>query len=238
MAGEYSRELSAKVFAGKCRLIEFGFRQGKPAGYGLRRILIDEVGNAKEELGSGKQKSILTDRVILAIGPPEEIEIVREIYGRFVFDMASESRIAADLNARAITREDGQAWTFATINQILTNEKYVGNNVWNRTSCKLRTRKVRNPPDMWVRLPAAFPAIIDHALFAMAQAIISDRSAMMSDEEMLGALQALYTRVGLLSSVIIDEAEGLPSSGAYKWRFGSLRRAYELIGYSPRQDYR
>jgi glycine/D-amino acid oxidase-like deaminating enzyme len=36
MAGEYSRELSAKVFAGQCRLIEMGFRQGGPAGYGLR----------------------------------------------------------------------------------------------------------------------------------------------------------------------------------------------------------
>ena len=37
MAGEYSRELSAKVFAGQCRLIELGFRQGGPPGYGLRR---------------------------------------------------------------------------------------------------------------------------------------------------------------------------------------------------------
>jgi hypothetical protein len=39
MAGEYSRELSVKVFAGQCRLIEHGFRQGGPAGFGLRRIL-------------------------------------------------------------------------------------------------------------------------------------------------------------------------------------------------------
>ena len=39
MAGEYSRELSAKVFAGQCRLIELGFRQGGPPGYGLRRML-------------------------------------------------------------------------------------------------------------------------------------------------------------------------------------------------------
>ena len=30
MAGEYSRELSAKVFAGQCRLIELGYRQGGP----------------------------------------------------------------------------------------------------------------------------------------------------------------------------------------------------------------
>lgn len=36
MAGEYSRELSVKVFAGQCRLIERGFRQGGPAGYAVR----------------------------------------------------------------------------------------------------------------------------------------------------------------------------------------------------------
>jgi len=47
MAGEYSRELSTKVFAGQCRLIELGFRQGGIAGYGLRRRLIDQHRNPK-----------------------------------------------------------------------------------------------------------------------------------------------------------------------------------------------
>ncbi|MEO5354059.1 MAG: recombinase family protein, partial [Magnetococcus sp. XQGC-1] len=37
MAGEYSRELSKKVFHGQCRLIELGYRQGGMAGFGLRR---------------------------------------------------------------------------------------------------------------------------------------------------------------------------------------------------------
>ena len=47
MAGEYSRELSVKVFAGQCRLIALGFRQGGPAGYGLRRQLVDRDRNPK-----------------------------------------------------------------------------------------------------------------------------------------------------------------------------------------------
>jgi hypothetical protein len=34
--GSNSRELSVKVFAGQCRLIELGFRQERPPGYGLR----------------------------------------------------------------------------------------------------------------------------------------------------------------------------------------------------------
>ena len=39
MGGGYSRELSANVFIGQCRLIELGFRQGGPAWFGLRQML-------------------------------------------------------------------------------------------------------------------------------------------------------------------------------------------------------
>jgi DNA invertase Pin-like site-specific DNA recombinase len=86
MAGEYSRELSVKVFAGQCRLIELGFRQGGPAGFGLRRCLIDQNSIIKGELARGEHKSIQTDRVILVPGPAEEVEIVRSIYRAFVED--------------------------------------------------------------------------------------------------------------------------------------------------------
>ena len=43
MAGEYSRELSVKVFAGQANLIRLGFRQGGAAGFGLRRMLVDQA---------------------------------------------------------------------------------------------------------------------------------------------------------------------------------------------------
>jgi DNA invertase Pin-like site-specific DNA recombinase len=64
MAAEYSRELSVKVFSGQCRLIELGFRQGGPAGFGLRRQLIDRDRNPKGLLDRGERKSLQTDRVI------------------------------------------------------------------------------------------------------------------------------------------------------------------------------
>src|SRR5450759_3957529 len=80
MAGEYSRELSVKVFTGQCRLIELGFRQGGSPGYGLRRMLRDQSGESKGTLNRGEQKSIQTDRVILVPGPPEEAGIVRWMY--------------------------------------------------------------------------------------------------------------------------------------------------------------
>ena len=79
MAGEYSRELSAKVFAGQCRLIELGFRQGGPAGFGPRRVLLDQSGNLKSALQRGEHKSLQTDRVILVPGADTEVATVNQM---------------------------------------------------------------------------------------------------------------------------------------------------------------
>ncbi|MGE3476417.1 MAG: recombinase family protein [Rhodospirillaceae bacterium] len=238
MAGEYSRELSAKVFTGQCRLIEMGFRQGGPPGYGLRRRLIDQTGAAKAELARGEQKSLQTDRVVLVHGPTDEVEIVRWIYQQFLDHSASEREIADALNSRGIKTDLGRSWTRGTIHQILINEKYVGNNVWNRVSFKLKKKRVRNKPDMWLRAEGVFEPIVDGTVFDAAQVIIRERSRKLSNEEMLSGLQDLLQAHGYLSGLVIDEREQLPSSSAYAGRFGSLLRAYELIGYVPDRDYR
>jgi DNA invertase Pin-like site-specific DNA recombinase len=238
MAGEYSRELSAKVFAGQCRLIERGFRQGGPAGFGLRRQLIDQSKNPKSELARGEHKSIQTDRVVLVPGPIEEVETVRWMYRMFVEAGEPEREIARLLNERGIKTDLGRPWTRGTVHQILINEKYAGNNVWNRISFRLKRKRIRNDPDMWIRANGAFTAIIDQVLFDAARTIIQARSFRLSDVEMLAALEALFKREGQLSGIIIDEAEGLPSSSAYRLRFGSLLRAYQLVGFRPRRDYR
>src|SRR4051812_28277068 len=79
MAGEYSRELSTKCYAGQRRLSELGFKVGGVSGYGLRRMLVSAEGTAKHILNSGEAKSIKTDRIILIPGPKEEVDCVRKI---------------------------------------------------------------------------------------------------------------------------------------------------------------
>jgi hypothetical protein len=54
---------------------------------------------------------------------------------------------------------------------------------------------------------------------------------------MLDALRRLFGARGYLSGLIIDESEHLPSSSAYQHRFGSLLRAYQLVGFTPDRDY-
>jgi hypothetical protein len=204
----------------------------------LRRSLIDQAGTAKGELTRGEHKSIQTDRVVLVPGPSEEIDTVRWMYRSFVQSGMPEYEIANLLNERGLMTDLGRPWTRGTVHQVLINEKYIGNNVWNRGSFKLKKKRVRNTTDMWIRAEGAFESIVDRSLFEAAQEIIRERSYKLSDEEMLGALQRLLQDRGYLSGLIIDETERLPSSSAYQNRFGSLLRAYELVGFSPDRDYR
>ena len=238
MAGEYSRELSVKVFAGQSHLIRLGYRQGGAAGFGLRRLLVDENDAPKGELGPGEHKSITTDRVILVPGPPEEVAVVREVYRRFVGEGAREAELALMLNRRGVLTDLGRPWTRGTVHQLLINEKYVGNNVWARTSFKLKHARVRNAPEEWVRHDAAFEAIVDRELFEKAQSIIAARAERLSDEQMLELLKHILDRHGELSGLIIDEDEKCPSSSSFRSRFGSLLRAYSLVGFTPDHDYR
>jgi hypothetical protein len=130
------------VFAGQCRLITLGYRQGGPAGFGLRRHLVDERNVPKAPLQRGEHKSLQTDRVILVPGPLEEVETVRRIYRLFVVQRRSEREIATILNEEGLKTDLGQSWTRGIVHQILSNEKYIGNNVYNRVSFKLKQKRV------------------------------------------------------------------------------------------------
>ena len=238
MAGEYSRELSAKVFAGQCRLIELGFRQGGPAGYGLRRVLIDQNGSIKTELTRGEHKSLQTDRVILMPGPDDEVRTVNLMYRWFIDDGLVESEIARRLNGRGVRTDLNRDWTRGTVHEVLTNEKYIGNNVYNRNSFKLKKLHVKNTPDMWIKKEGAFESIVPHDVFYTAQGIVRARAYRYTNEELIERLRTLFQSRGFLSGLIIDETDGMPSTAVYSHRFGGLIRAYKMVGFTPDRDYR
>lgn len=237
MAGEYSRELSVKVWAGQRRLIELGFRQGGPAGYGLSRHLIDQSRVFKQVLNRGDRKSLQTDRVILVPGPEHEVQVVRNIYRWFVDGEMNEREIGDLLNSRGVLWEPERSWTRGIVHQILTNPKYIGTNVFNRVSSKLKGKRIKNPPDQWVRKEGAFEALISLEQFEEAQAIISARHVHLTDDELLVRLKTLFETKGYLTGFLIDETDGMPSSSQFASRFGSLPRAYTLVGWIPGRDY-
>jgi DNA invertase Pin-like site-specific DNA recombinase len=237
MAGELSRELSVKVFAGKSRLAALGFRMGGVAGYGLRRQLLERGSVASRVLEIGERKSLQTDRVVLVPGPADEVRIVRRIYRDFVYGGLSDRQIANMLNDEGV-ESPGKRWYHQIVRTILTNEKYIGNNVVNRHTSKLKSTERLTDPSTWIRVSGAFQPIVTQQMFAAAQRVRSFKAERMTDDEVVSRLRKLYEREGILTSTLINDEPGLPSAPSVRIRFGSLIDAYEKAGFRPRPSYR
>jgi DNA invertase Pin-like site-specific DNA recombinase len=233
MAAEYSRELSVKVFAGQSRLTELGFWQGGLAGYGLRRQLVGLDGVVKQVLAKGERKSLQNERVILIPGPEEEMKVVRMIFDLYTVEGMGFKRIADFLNEQGLQRDGHGRWTKDAVHTLLTNPKYVGANVYNRTSFKLSKKVVHNPQSMWVRRDDAFQAIVPLEQFTHVQSLMRSRSRYPNDQEMLERLRQLWSRVGRLTADLINKEKGVPCAHAFLNHFGTLNKAYSLIGYRP-----
>ena len=231
MAGEYSRELGVKVLAGQKRLAGLGFKQGGMPGYGLRRMLVSATGTPKQQLAAGERKSIATDRVILVPGPEKEVHVVKEIYRMLLSDKRTVYAIARELNKRRVEYWGASKWDYQAVFSVLTSPKYIGCHTYGRTSRRLDTPTVRLPKSEWVLSQGAFEPIVDAATFADAQRVLQSRTFNKTDEEVLDSLRALLASQGRLSLRLINNSAGTPSPSTYRLRFGSLRRAYELIGY-------
>lgn len=236
MAAEYSRELSVKVHTGQCRIARLGYRVGGPLGYGLRRVMVDENENSKGQLAKGQRKALQTDRVRLEHGSLQESAVVKWIFDQFVVERKSYSEIRRELNDAQIANHNGRPWTDGMIPTILANENYVGNIVYNRTSRRLGQRLIKNPAHAWVRGAAAIGPIVDPDTFARAQKLLAERRLEIPEQEMLRRLRLTLRRRGKLNSRIINTTLGLSHVSSYVKHFGSLRKAYALIGYSPSRD--
>jgi DNA invertase Pin-like site-specific DNA recombinase len=235
MAGEYSRELGVKVFAGQKRGALLGYRQGAVPGYGLRRMLVSADRSPKQLLSFGERKSLATDRVILVPGPAEEVKYVREIYQMFIQKGMYFTTIARELNHRNVRYIQGSEWNERAVKTILTHPKYTGCNVYGRYTQKLYTPAKQQPPSTWTVAPDACEPIVDGVTFAKAQRIMEQTRKTLprnkSDEELLDGLRKILYEKGRITAKLIKKSGVTPSEGAYKWRFGTLGNAYEMIGY-------
>jgi hypothetical protein len=81
------------------------------------------------------------------------------------------------LNNQGVRTDLDRDWTRATVREVLSNEKYIGNNVYNRRSFKLKKHRIVNQPEMWIKKEGAFEAIVPPEVFYMAQGIIRARAS-------------------------------------------------------------
>ena len=241
MAAEYSRELSNRVFAGKCRITMRGFHAGGRAAYGLRRMLVDERGAAKSLLQDGERKFLHTDRTVLVPGPAEEVETVRCIFDQFVHQRMSIARIVRGLNDRGILNANRKRWQKVAVHTVLNNEKYIGNSIFNRSSIRLKSKRVNVPQDRWIRAKGAFEPIIEETVFLAAQARLTCNLHRFNKFDLLDHLTAVWCKDGKLSSWQLDHFPLCPGHTTFRRVFGSVLEAFRsggLPALQPAADLR
>jgi len=151
MAGEYSRELSTKVFQGACRLIQLGFEQG-----GAAASVSGECLSTRQALPRGSSRLVnrkACRRTGLCWRPG--LRRSRRLFvgstPRSSIEQKTERQIADALNERKVLTDLGRPWTRGTIHQILTNGEVHREQRLSRTSFKLKRKHVLNPREMWIR---------------------------------------------------------------------------------------
>src|SRR5438270_10615059 len=120
---------------------------------------------------------------------------------------------------------------------ILTHPKYMGCHVYCRTSCRLYTPSIKLPKSDWIVTHKAFEAVVDESTFLAAQQILTGRTYNKSNKELLDRLRSLLAKEGRLSLKLVKNSPDAPSPSTYRLRFGSLRRAYQLIGYGRPEQF-
>ena len=117
-------------------------------------------------------------------------------------------------------------------------DKYVGATCGVKTAKKMHGPEVRLPRRDWVIAAKAFEPIIDQKTFDRVQRLRAKITANKSDAALLADLKRLVARGGAaFQRIIIDKSRRVASCTAYYARFGSLRNAYRLIGYSQWEEY-
>lgn len=233
MAGEYSRELSAKIVRSKQRGEALGRTQGGPVPYGIQRREVRPDGSPGTVLQRSQRKGRPEYGVELIPGLPHEQLIARKIFKRYVTGRKTVPRIAAELNEAGEMWHDGSSWTADRVELLLRCDLLVGRQLRGKLESRLGNKTVRHPPEAW-RLVHRFQPVISPALYKAAQQRRAAlRRGTRTREELLDDLRGLLSAKGRLSRSIIRDDATVACTSTYCRVFGSIPAAYALIGYVP-----
>ena len=147
----YSANLGQDIKRGMRENASRGFFNGSRPPYGYHRVAVKDGDRMRNKLEPKPEDSVT-------------IQTVRRI-----FDMASRDigckEIAKALNHEGLRTDSGQRWGRTTIYKILSNEAYTGTLIWGGRQGYPAARSGETP----IRVPNAWPAIIDAQAFQMVQ---------------------------------------------------------------------
>ena len=137
---------------------------------------------------------------------PEEAEIVKELFNRFL-DGASLGQLKDFLESKKVlTRRGKSAWSISVIRGMLSNEKYVGDILYQKTyraDCISKKVKVNRGEMTRYLVSNNHPPIIDRDTFNLVQAELSRRTSKNKKMDSAITEQGKYSGKFALSELLI-----------------------------------
>lgn len=137
---------------------------------------------------------------------PEEAETIRLIYDRFLAGDSLKG-IAELLEGKGIKSPSGKAqWQFSTIQSILSNEKYKGDAIINKTyitDCISKKVRVNNGERPKYYVENSHPAIIDSATFGRVQEELARRSGKRKVRQKAKTEQGKYSSKYAMTELLV-----------------------------------
>jgi len=168
-AADYSRTLSTKVFNGSAKVTEQGYSAGGAASYGLTRVLLNENKEFERVLKPGEHKVIANQRVTFAPANDEKTITVKRIFDELTINQRHPKTIAHLLNGMDTLTAISKQWDASRVIKVLSNERYAGTLIYNKTWKRLKQPQRRNPTSEWIRRENAFEGIVTKEQFEHAQ---------------------------------------------------------------------
>ena len=196
----YSKDLSRKIYLGCLESAKKGLHVGGPAPYGF----------------------VVTKDKHFEINE-QEAEVVRIMFKK-VAEGETYSAVADYLNKHGYRRRDGTLFT-PYLFDLLTNRKYIGEYIWNKTRKKNafgnRVSRLYKDEEDIIRIPNGLPQIVDEQTFNKVQEAIANRK----NNRHLNAPGKF-----LLSSLVVCDSCGYKMSGDRNINANG-KRNYTRINY-------
>ena len=164
---------------------------------------------------------------------PEEAEVVKRIYRRYL-DGCSLAQIKRELEADRVPTASGiQGWTYQVVRNILTNERYIGDALLQKTyttDCISKTVKKNQGERSMVYVEKNHPAIVSKAMFYQVREEMARRGSKRKVMQKTGKTeQGKYSAKYALSELLVCGECGTPYKRVTWARNGKKRIVWRCI---------
>ena len=164
---------------------------------------------------------------------PAEAEVVKRIYRRYL-DGCSLAQIKKELEADGVPTSSGiQGWTYQVVRNILTNERYIGDALLQKTyttDCISKTVKKNQGERSMVYVEKNHPAIVSKAMFYQVREEMARRGSKRKVMQKTGKTeQGKYSAKYALSELLVCGECGTPYKRCTWARNGKKRIVWRCV---------